>query len=172
MNILYSPLFRVPSRARLLASATNSSSSLSNKAQRRCYFTPAAYASVAGCFFCLQNVIIYEQRSSLPVNLGTLGIPSCVTSKQDAFNRIGFQQRPRNSRPSATGEPIRCKCRVRKNAAHPSMIDTRRWKWQVMDPRLGFFNNTASYVNQTLKMHARVCVYIHWRRGPPRPATQ
>lgn len=122
--------------------------------------------------FCLQNVIIYVQRSSLPVNLGTLGIPSCVTSKQDAFNRIGFQQRPRNSRPSAMGEPIRFKCRVRKNAAYPSMIDARRWKWQVMAPRIGFFNNTASYVNQTLKMHARACVYIHWRRGPPQPATQ
>lgn len=47
----------------------------------------------------------HQQRSSLPVNLATLGIPSCVTSAS-TFRPMEFQRMLQRSRPRTRAGPI------------------------------------------------------------------
>lgn len=118
-----------PLGPKLLASAWNTRSTLSNKAQRGGLFTPAAYTSVDCCFF-LPGKRYYSRTAFLSSReLGNFGNSKLRHVNQVAFNRIGFQHGPRMSRPSGAGGPIRRECRVQKDGAHPSLIDARRWTW-------------------------------------------
>lgn len=120
-----------PLGPKLLASAWNTRSTLSNKAQRGGLFTPAAYTSVDCCFFFFAWKFEGNSRIALLSSreLGNFGNSKLRHVNQVAFNRIGFQHGPRMSRPSGAGGPIRRECRVQKDGAHPSMIDARRWTW-------------------------------------------
>lgn len=99
------PLFRVPTQAQMLAERFQTPARLQQiKHKEDGLFTRLAYTSVARCFlpskrFVLLFFLKYEQRSSLPCELGNFGNSKLRHVNQRGFRPMGFQQRLRNSRP-------------------------------------------------------------------------
>lgn len=93
------------------------------------------------------------------MNLGTLGIPSCVTETRSASRPIGFQQKPLCDRPCC--RPSQSDCSVVSRKRRISWLD---WRSQVKvagdgyRPFSFFFPPKSWRVNLTLRM--RVHTYI------------